>query len=103
MTFGGKKIPWTILHEGLGERKHGTSITKLYGIDELPVMILIGRNGKVLNLHPSAGMLDELIENATSLLASIEFTEEEKRIIEENRRKQNEEIDRQIRSELSSP
>jgi hypothetical protein len=102
-TFGGKKIPWTILHEGLSERKNKTTLTKLYGIEELPVLILIGRNGKVLKLHPSPDSLDELVGEATSLLAGIEFTEEEKKILEENKRKQDEEIDRQIQSELSAP
>ena len=102
-TFGGKKIPWTILHEGLSERKNKTTLTKLYGIEELPVLILIGRNGKVLNLYPSPDSLDQLVGEATSLLAGIEFTEEEKKILEENKRKQDEEIDRQIQSELSVP
>ena len=99
-TFEGKKIPWTILHEGLGERKNKTTLTKYYGIDELPVLILIGRNGKVLNLHPLPSTLDNLIADATSLSATIEFTEEEKKILEENKRKQDEEIDRQIKAGL---
>jgi len=103
MTFGGKKIPWTILHEGLGERKNKTTLTKLYGIEELPVLILIGKNGRVLNLYPTPNALDELIGDATSLMAGIEFTEEEKRTLEENKRKENEEIDRQIRSGLATP
>jgi len=102
-TFGGKKIPWRILHEGLGERKNKTTLTKLYGIDELPVLILIGRNGKVLNLHPLPSTLDDLIADATSLLATVEFTEEEKKQIEEMRKKREEEIDQQIRSGLSMP
>ena len=101
--FGNKKIPWKILHEGLSERKNGQSITKFYGIDELPVLILIGRDGKVRDLHPLPSTLDELIAKATSPLASIEFTEEERKILEENERKRQAEIDRQIKRELSAP
>jgi len=102
-TFGGKKIPWTILHEGLGERKNKITLTKLYGIDELPVLILIGRNGKVLKLHPLTSTLDDLIGDATSLLGSIEFTDAEKKQIEEMKKKRDAEIDRQIKTELSVP
>jgi len=48
-TFGGKKIPWTILHEGLGARQNkNMTMTKFYGIGELPVYILVGRDGEVL-------------------------------------------------------
>jgi len=102
-TFNGKKISWTILHEGLGERKNQLTMTKFYGIDELPVLILIGRNGKVLDLHPLPSTLDERIATATSLLAQVEFTEAEKKQIEENDRKRQEEEDRKIKLELSAP
>ena len=101
--FGSKKIPWTILHEGLGERQNKMTITKFYGIDELPVLILVGRDGKVREIYPLPSTLDELIAKATSPLASVEFTEEEKKIIEENERKRQEEIDREIREILSVP
>ena len=99
--FDGKKIPWKILHEGLGERQNRMTMTKFYGIDELPVLILVGRDGKVRSLHPLMSALDELIATATSPLASIEFSEEERQQIEENQRRELEEIDRQIREELS--
>ena len=101
-TFGGKKIPWTILHEGLGERKNKMTLTKLYGIDELPVLILIGRNGKVSHLHPLSSTLDHLVANATSLSATVEFTEEEKKQLEEMNKKRNEELDRQIKEGLGT-
>ena len=101
--FGGKKIPWTVLHEGLGLSKNNTTMTKIYGIEELPVLILVGRNGKVLNLHPLPATLDELIAEATSIHATVEFTEEEKKLHEEAKRKQQEAIDEQIRKELSQP
>jgi thiol-disulfide isomerase/thioredoxin len=102
----GNKIPWTILHEGLSERKYkGMSMTKFYGIDELPVMILIGRNGKVLDLHPIPSTLDARIAEVTSLMFAVEseLTDEEKKERDEARKKQQEEADRQIRTELSIP
>ena len=92
------------MHEGLGERQNRMTMTKFYGIAELPVLILLGRDGKVLNLHPLPSTLDSLIADATSLLASIEWTEEEKKQLEEIERKRQEELDRQIqqiREELS--
>ena len=100
---GGKKIPWTILHEGLSESKNQWSMTKFYGIDELPVLILVGRNGKVRELHPAMSTLDAAIAKATSPLESIEWTEEEKKQLEEIEKKQNEEADRLIREGLSKP
>ena len=103
--FNGKKIPWKILHEGLGERQNRTTMTKFYGIDELPVLILIGRDGKVLHLHPLPNALDALVAEATDPLAAIRatFTEEEWKQYEENQRRQKEEIDQQIREALSAP
>jgi len=102
-TFNGKKIPWIILHEGLGERKNQLTMTKFYGIDELPVLILVGRNGMVLDLYPLPSTLDERVAQATSLFAKVEFTEEEKKQIEENDKKRQEEEDRKIKLELSKP
>ena len=103
--FGGKTIPWTILHEGLGERKNRMTMTKFYGIDELPVLILIGRDGKVLHLYPLPNALDALVAEATDPLAAIRatFTEEERAQYEENRRRQQEKLDQQIRETLSAP
>ena len=107
--FSGKRIPWRILHEGLGERQNNRTMTKYYGIDELPVLILIGRDGKVLNLHPLPSTLDAIVAEATDPTTAIKatFTEEEKKLYEENQRKrqeeQQEEIDRQIKGALSSP
>jgi len=99
----GKKIPWLILHEGLSERKNkGASMTKLYGIDELPVLILVGRNGKVLDLHPLPSTLDARIAEVTSLVFAVEseLTEEEKKERDESLRRLQEEEDRKIRSEI---
>jgi len=104
--FNGKRIPWRILHEGLGERQNRMTMTKFYGITELPVLILIGRDGIVRNLHPLPSALDRLIAEATSPLAAIEWTEEERQQLEANERQRQEEWDRQIRQireELSQP
>jgi len=76
--FNGERIPWKILHEGLGERQNRMTMTQFYGITELPVLILIGRNGRVLNLHPLPSTLDQLIAEAISPLAPIERTDEER-------------------------
>ena len=99
-TFNGKRIPWTILHEGLGEQNNQLSMTKFYGITELPVLILRGRNGTVLDLHPLPSTLDERIAQATSLLSQVEFSEEEKKLIEENAKQRHDEEDRKIKVEL---
>jgi len=95
--FGGKPIPWINLHEGLGERKHQTSLTKRYGISELPVMILLGRDGKVLRLHPLSAGLDGLIAEATSPFAD-DLTEEERKLLNEALQRQQEEIERELRA-----
>jgi len=100
---GGKKIPWTMLHEGLGESKNKWSMTKFYGIEELPVLILVGRNGKVRALHPPLSTLDTSIAKALSPLESMEWTEEEKKQLDENERKRNEEADRLIQEGLAKP
>ena len=81
-------------------------MTKFYGITELPVLILIGRDGRVLNLHPLPSALDRLIAEATSPLAEIEWTEEERQQLEAIERQRQEELDRQIRQireEVSQP
>lgn len=105
-TFNGKKIPWIILHEGLAKRQrpNQTTLTDFYGISELPVLILIGQNGRVLNLHPLPATLDYLIAEATSpLAAALEgASEEDKKQIEEARKKQNEETNQQIQKELEN-
>lgn len=98
-TFGNKRktIPWTILHEGVTATKNQKTITKYYGIDELPVLILIARNGMVLKLHPLLSTLDAEINAA---LNAIELTEEEKSMAEAARQKREAEIDREIQEQL---
>ncbi|MDR0705717.1 MAG: TlpA family protein disulfide reductase [Planctomycetaceae bacterium] len=98
-TFGNKRktIPWTILHEGIAATKNRKTITKYYGIDELPVLILISRNGTVLKLHPMLSTLDAEINAA---LNAIELTEEEKSLAKTAQQKQEAEIDREIQEQL---
>ncbi|MDR2705212.1 MAG: hypothetical protein LBC02_05480, partial [Planctomycetaceae bacterium] len=98
-TFGNKRktIPWTILHEGIAATKNQKTITKYYGIDELPVLILIARNGTVLKLHPMLSTLDTEINAA---LNAVELTEEEKSMAESARQKREAEIDREIQEQL---
>ena len=98
--FNGKKIPWTIFHEGLAERKNMETLTKTYGITELPAMILIGRNGRVVELHPFFSALDSLVSRETSIFGSVGFTAEQLSLIEEIGKKEQEELDQSIRREL---
>ncbi|MDR3234396.1 MAG: TlpA family protein disulfide reductase [Planctomycetaceae bacterium] len=100
-VFGEKKIPYTILHEGSAEKKYQMTVSKQYGIDELPVLILIGRSGKVINLHPLPSTLDDLIADALSPGAAVEFTPEERQQIEEAKKNREEEEQRKIDEELS--
>ena len=104
--FGGKKIPWRILHEGLSKRQtpNRETVSEYYGITELPVLILIGRDGKVLKIHPLSSALDSLVADATSLRSRFEWTEEEKKQMEENDRRRDEETDRLIqRAQETAP
>ncbi|MDR1964883.1 MAG: TlpA family protein disulfide reductase [Planctomycetaceae bacterium] len=98
-TFGTKRktIPWTILHEGIATAQNQQTVTKFYGIDELPVLILIGRNGTVLKLHPLLSTLDAEINAA---LNTVELTAEEQSMANAARQKQEEEIDREIQEQL---
>jgi len=100
--FGGKRIPWKILHEGLNKRQNPNreTTTDFYGMTELPVLILVGRDSKVLHLHPLLSTLDALIADA--LAPKFEWTEEELKIIEERERREREEHNQllqRIRSE----
>jgi thiol-disulfide isomerase/thioredoxin len=98
-TFGHKRktIPWTILHEGIAATKKQETITKYYGIEELPILILIARNGTVLKLHPMLSTLDAEIKAA---LNAVELTEAEKSMAETARQKREAEIDREIQEQL---
>jgi thiol-disulfide isomerase/thioredoxin len=99
--FGGKKIPWTILHEGLAKKQGKTTMTEQYGIDRLPVLILIGKDGVVIKLHPLPSTLDALIAEATSVLA--DFTEEERNEIKKRQQEAADQELNEIRKELNKP
>ena len=102
-TFGsGKKITWPILHEGLAVANRMEPVSKLYGIEELPVLILIGRNGKVIAVNPSPTSLDLLIQDALTGVSLDDLTDEERAQAEATRKKQDAELDRQIRQELDT-
>ncbi|MDR0337099.1 MAG: TlpA family protein disulfide reductase [Planctomycetaceae bacterium] len=98
-TFGSKRktIPWVILHEGIAAAQNKNTITKYYGIDELPVLMLISRNGTVLKLHPMPSTLDAEINLA---LNAVELTEEEQSMADSARQKQEAEIDLEIQEQL---
>ena len=104
--FKGKKIPWTILHDGLSKSKYkDLTLTNIYGITELPVLILIGRNGKVLELHPLPSRLDDSVKYALSpqAAAEAEMTDEEKKQAEERQKERDKILDEQIKSDLAQP
>ncbi|MDR1141033.1 MAG: TlpA family protein disulfide reductase [Planctomycetaceae bacterium] len=98
-TFGSKRktIPWLILHEGIAATQNKNTVTKYYGIDELPVLILISRNGTVLKLHPLPSTLDAEINAA---LNAVELTEEEQSMADAARQKQEAELDQVIQEQL---
>jgi thiol-disulfide isomerase/thioredoxin len=98
-TFGSKRktIPWLILHEGIAAAQNKNTVTKYYGIDELPVLILISRNGTVLKLHPLPSTLDAEINVA---LNAVELTEEEQSMANAARQKQEAELDQVIQEQL---
>jgi len=55
-----KKLPWIILHDAENDGEH--PILSEYGIMTYPTMILIGRDGKVLDVTARGDNLAELLE-----------------------------------------
>lgn len=103
MSFaGGKKITWPILHEGLAQANKLEPITHFYDIEELPVLVLIGRNGKVIAVNPSPVSLEAMIQDALAGLSLDDLTDEERAQAEAARKQQDEELDRQIKRELDA-
>ncbi|MDR2437806.1 MAG: TlpA family protein disulfide reductase [Planctomycetaceae bacterium] len=98
-TFGSKRktIPWLVLHEGIAASQNKNTITKYYGINELPVLILIARNGLVLKLHPMPSTLDAEINMA---LNAVELTPEEQLKADTARQQQEAKIDQEIQEQL---
>jgi thiol-disulfide isomerase/thioredoxin len=103
--FGTKRrmIPWTILHEGITaasiRQKGLQTMTQYYGIDELPVLILIGRNGLVIKIHPLLSTLDAEIHTA---LNAVVLTPEEQALADAAKKEQESRIDKEIEKELQS-
>lgn len=56
----GKQLPWTILHDKENEGEHPATIE--YGVFGIPCMILIGKDGKVVDIHARGERLEELLE-----------------------------------------
>ncbi|MGL4594483.1 MAG: TlpA disulfide reductase family protein [Thermoguttaceae bacterium] len=70
-TFdGNKKITWPIVYDGPINEPERVTLTNYYGITELPQMMLIGRDGKVISINPSIHELDAAIREA--LLETVE-------------------------------
>jgi thiol-disulfide isomerase/thioredoxin len=75
--FDGKKIPWINLYENT--LLEDSSTCKLYGIENPPIMVLIGRDGKVAKLNPHRGMLEQHIVRALDPgMSRDDLTDEEK-------------------------
>lgn len=75
--FDGKKITWTNLYES--PQQENETLCRYYGIEELPVMVLIGRDGKVARVNPQRGPLEQLIIRALDQdFSRDDLTEEEK-------------------------
>ena len=55
-----EKLPWIILHNEADEGKPAAAIE--YGVSGIPCMILVGKSGKVINIHARGENLAELLE-----------------------------------------
>jgi len=55
-----KQLPWTILHDKENEGDHPA--TTEYGVFGIPTMILVGKDGKVVDIHARGEKLEELLE-----------------------------------------
>ena len=55
-----KELPWTILHDKENEGQH-PAVTE-YGVFGIPCMILVGKDGKVLDIQARGEKLQELLE-----------------------------------------
>jgi len=67
-----RKLPWIILHDEAGWK---SSVVSEYGIAGIPTMFLVGKDGKVLDIHARGERLRELLEKQ---FASAETTGETK-------------------------
>jgi len=55
-----KQLPWTILHDEENEGQHPA--VSEYGVFGIPCMILVGKDGKVVDIHARGERLEELLE-----------------------------------------
>lgn len=55
-----RKLPWIILHDQENEGQHPAATE--YGIFGIPTMMLVGKDGKVLDIHARGEKLAELLE-----------------------------------------
>jgi thiol-disulfide isomerase/thioredoxin len=55
-----KQLPWTILHDKENDGQH-PAVTE-YGVFGIPCMILVGKDGKVIDIHARGERLEELLE-----------------------------------------
>jgi peroxiredoxin len=55
-----KEMPWTICRDKDNMRSMGS----LYGVTSIPVLILVGRDGKVLSINAQASEMSSLVEQA---------------------------------------
>ena len=55
-----KQLPWTILHDKENEGQHPATVD--YGVFGIPCMILVGKDGKVLDIEARGERLEELLE-----------------------------------------
>jgi thiol-disulfide isomerase/thioredoxin len=62
--LGKRKLPWIILHDDENEGQHPAVVK--YGIFGIPNMILVGKDGNVLDLHARGEKLAELLEQQFS-------------------------------------
>jgi peroxiredoxin len=53
------EIPWIILHE---KDKPQNPVATRYGVNSIPFMVLIGKDGKVISTEARGAVLDELLE-----------------------------------------
>jgi thiol-disulfide isomerase/thioredoxin len=58
--LGERKLPWTILHDKANNGQHA-AVTQ-YGVFGIPCMILVGRDGNVVDIHARGEHLEELLE-----------------------------------------
>jgi thiol-disulfide isomerase/thioredoxin len=55
-----RQLPWTILHDKENEGQHPATVD--YGVFGIPCMILVGKDGKVIDIQARGERLEELLE-----------------------------------------